>query len=360
MHISLFVDSLYNSAGIERMTVLLANSLNRKGHRVEIILCSSSKESYYLLDSDVIISSLYNDFSNYIACQKKLYKHIKHNRPDLLINVAIHMGFISIPVLKILHVPIISWEHFHLKAGNWKGYLFRLISAVFSDATVVLTKKDRGLYPKFLQHNIHVIYNYSALYNDKKYVREKIILSIGRLSAQKRFDKLIEIWASIQDKINGWKLIIVGGGELESELCDKIKFLNLSDSISIIPPRKDVETLYKMSSIYAMTSDYEGLPLVLIEAKQFGLPSISYNCPNGPDEIIEDNVDGFIVSNNNYKEFERKLLLMMDNPRLLETFGAKAEFNFNEKFSENVIISNWETLFNKICNKYDSNRSLQH
>ena len=355
MRISLFVDSLYNSAGIERMTVLLANSLNRKGHEVEIILCSKSKESYYALDPDIVLSSLGSDFSSCIICQKKLYNHLKRNRPDLLVNVAIHMGIISIPVLKVLRIPIVSWEHFHLKAGKFKGYLFRLISAFFSDATVVLTNKDRDAYPKLLQRNIQVIYNYSTIYNDRKYVREKVVLSIGRLSAQKRFDKLINIWASIVNDIDDWKLLIVGSGELESELLQQIKLLNLANSISIIPPRKDVESLYKSTSIYVMTSDYEGLPLVLIEAKQFGLPSISYNCPNGPDEIIENNVDGYIISNGDNHEFESKLMEMISNSDLLEKFSAQAEYNFSNKFAENVIISKWENLFNKLYNTNDKN-----
>ena len=118
---------------------------------------------------------------------------------------------------------------------------------------------------------------------------------------------------------------------------------------SILPYRKDVLSLYHSASIYAMSSRFEGLPMVLIEAQSCGLPCISFDCPEGPADIINDGVNGFLITPNDIESFSEKLLLLMKDEKMREDFGNKA-FENSLKFSTAEIAKKWFELLGGVSN----------
>ena len=354
MKIALFCYPLCNSGGIERMTASLANYLIDKNILVDIIVCHSSIESFYSIDSRINIYKLNEDFKKRLQSAIALRKIICSNRYDIFINVAIPMGQISfITYLTIRKHPIlISWEHFHLYAGSKIGYLFRLLSCVLCKRTIVLTDQDKSKYPKFLQKKIQRIYNFTIdhfeEYNSYTIKKENIVLSVGRLENQKGFDLLLPIWKKVQDKINGWKLYIIGNGSMKEYLQNKITQMNINNTVEILPATPRIIDYYKISSIYVMTSRYEGLPMVLLEARSFGIPTISFDCPNGPSEIIHDGKDGYVVPMNNEELFSNRLTELIKNKEKRLTFSDNSYKDTCCRFSSQSIIKQWLNLFDEL------------
>lgn len=351
MRILFLVESLFNSSGIERITTSLINLLSNDGYEVAIVICNPDRRMYYSLDQRVATYFLDANFSQKFLCRYRFYKCIKGASPDIIVNVSVQMAQISLPVAFVHKVKVVTWEHFHLKAGSKKGYLFRLLSSMLSNRTVVLTKKDKSKYPVFLQRRIDVIYNFSILQNDRNYHREKEVIAVGRLTYQKSFDRLIIVWSSLMKKIKNWHLTIIGDGELREDLQKMIQSEHMEQYISIVPATKDIESYYKRASLLFMTSRFEGMPMVLIEAKQFGIPCISYDCPNGPDEIIVDDSDGYIVQDGNVIKFVEKAEILMNDERKRAVFSRNAEVCFQDKFTSGMMLLKWCNLFKSLVYK---------
>ena len=110
----------------------------------------------------------------------------------------------------------------------------------------------------------------------------KKVIAVGRFNHQKGFERLIDAWAMVVREMPDWVLHIVGDGELRTELQQQIDCLNLSAHVILGRAEKDMISVYKDASILAMSSYYEGLPMVLLEAQAVGLPIVSFDCKCGP------------------------------------------------------------------------------
>ncbi|MBF7067371.1 glycosyltransferase, partial [Campylobacter volucris] len=173
----------------------------------------------------------------------------------------------------------------------------------------------------------------------------KIVLSIGRLSEEKGFLRLIDIWEIIQKNNNkGWKLHIVGEGELKGQLEKKIKNKKLQDSVTILSFTQNIDEQYLNASIYVMCSYSEGMPMVLLESASFGLPSIAFDVKTGPSDIIENGKSGFLIEDNNLHDFANKLQFLIENDNSRKEMGRCAKNFIDKKFSKDVIIKEWLDL----------------
>jgi glycosyltransferase involved in cell wall biosynthesis len=212
---------------------------------------------------------------------------------------------------------------------------------------VTLTKQDAENYKKkFSAKNTICIPNPVTINtNEKSTLKEKVVLAVGRYSYQKGFDLLLDAWNEVHN--NGWKLRIVGSGEMEFILKEKIKLYGLHDSVELLPITKNIVEHYKNASIYVMSSRHEGLPLVLIEAMAMGLPIISFDCETGPRDIIENNVTGVLVPplDVNQLAIELECLIMDENKRSLFSNNA---LKLVKKFEITEIVDSWEKLFKEL------------
>lgn len=115
-----------------------------------------------------------------------------------------------------------------------------------------------------------------------------------------------------------------------------------------MPATKTIDQEYDKSSIYALSSRYEGLPMVLLEAMSHGLPIVSFACPCGPKDVIKESF-GSIVENGDTKSFSNVLLEWMHNPEKLE-LGSKNAYVEIQKYTKTAIMKKWNLLFKKIMN----------
>ncbi len=150
------------------------------------------------------------------------------------------------------------------------------------------------------------------------------------------------------DNLTQWQLIIVGDGVLKKELESKIKALNLQESVILKPFTKQIEKEYLSASIYAMSSHFEGFPMVLLESASYGLAPISFDIKTGPSDIIADEKSGFLVVDNDLQSYANKLMLLMRDENLRENFGTKAKQLVSEKFSQKNVLELWQKLFDEI------------
>lgn len=232
-------------------------------------------------------------------------------------------------------------------ADRWRYRNDRRIASRF-DRFVVLTEEDRGYWESgFPMPNICVIPNARTFmpFEHKNTGADgtHTVLAVGRYNSQKAFDRLINAWARI-DARSGWSLRLVGDGELRDELQNQIDSLGLSESVVLGSAETDMLPVYRNADIYALTSLYEGLPMVLLEAQAASLPIVSMACKCGPRDVITDGVDGFIVPEGDVDAMADRLRLLMNDEGLRCRMGQEAYRN-SDRFDRNVIMEKWRTLF---------------
>ena len=147
-----------------------------------------------------------------------------------------------------------------------------------------------------------------------------------------------------------WTLHIVGEGELQQALQCQIDELNLHDSVFLDGPSSYIQEKYLESSILALSSYHEGLPMVILEAESLGVPVVSFACPCGPRDIIRDEEDGFLVPNGDVQQLADRLMELMKDETKRKEMGRKAFLN-SRRFSEEAIMDKWMDLFNQLTKK---------
>lgn len=174
------------------------------------------------------------------------------------------------------------------------------------------------------------------------------IIAIGRLDFQKGFDRLIEAWAMVSEDLRKeWKLDIFGQGEWKEMLEKKIDGLGMGFSVKINPPTKDIFKEYASSAFIVMSSHYEGLPMVLIEAMSCGLPGVCFDFKCGPKDIIRDGENGLLVSEGDVPGLAIAIeRLMLDES--LRTRMSEEALGIRELYSEKRVMEQWVNCFKSI------------
>ena len=216
---------------------------------------------------------------------------------------------------------------------------------------VTLTESDKKEWEKRTTIPIYVIPNFVSQIPDhctSYSERPNRILSIGRLTNQKGFDYLIKAWSIIAHKYPTWRIDIFGHGELESFLHNMIIEHNLMKSIQIHEPTDRIFDEYNNSSIFLMSSRYEGYALVLIEAMSYGVPCISFDCPHGPSDIISHRENGLLVSLGNIEKLAESIEWMIthEEERLRMSYDARQKAKLH---TAEAIMPQWVELFEKVA-----------
>ena len=345
-----------NSGGAQRVVANLANQFVDQGHQVRIITFMDG-DAYELnnkidrlrfhksyLIKRVLLNSLIHLF--------RFYKN-KNNRPDIISAHIGMIGFSTIPIAKLYKIKIIVSEHFNhfLQKRNFLRILLWDYLYKYADAVTVLTNKDL---PYFSKRNSRTIVMENPCSFEPTMSlgsnREKIILAVGDLNRyeHKGFDNLIKVMSKVLPKHLDWKLKIVGEGKIGKEfLINLIKKYDLADNVELTGFRSDIKDLMNNSEIFILSSRYEGLPMVLLEALSQGMACIAFDCVTGPAEIIEDGVNGFLVEDQNNAEMVMKLNDLMENDDKRNLFRNNASKSL-DKFSIQNVSLKWNTLFDQI------------
>ena len=174
----------------------------------------------------------------------------------------------------------------------------------------------------------------------------KRVLAVGRLDYQKGFDKLIQAWKLVKEdsELSDWKLDIFGQGEWKDKLLNEIKEYELEDSLEIHAPTTDIGQEYVSSSILVMSSNYEGFPMVMIEAMACGVPVVSFAFKCGPKDIIRHQENGLIVPEGDIVALAKALSFMMKD-NALRAYCSQNAREIIAEYSEEVIMKKWMDLF---------------
>ena len=216
------------------------------------------------------------------------------------------------------------------------------------DKFVVLTREDAGYWGAL--PNLEVIPN-AALVPPVKaasVAENKRVIAVGRLDYQKGFDRLLEAWALLPTALREtWRLDIFGQGEWEQMLKDKTKELGIAESAHINKPTDKIFEEYAASSFLAMSSHYEGFPMVMIEAMACGLPAVCFDFLCGPKDIITPGINGITVKEGDTLALADALQEVMDDPAMLQQMSQQA-LEISKTYSEEAVMSRWESLFKAI------------
>ena len=225
----------------------------------------------------------------------------------------------------------------------WMNSLIKNLKKL--DKFIVLTEEDSHNWPEL--NNVMVIPNFiSNIPKKKSEVRNKRVISAGRYDYIKGFDLLIDAWAIVTKKHPDWRLDIYGPGNNEAyqEMADHKEISNTFRCNSSV---KNIFDLYADSSIYVLSSRSEGFGLVLFEALGTGLPVVSFACPCGPRDIIENGVNGFLVENGNIQEMAEKICYLIENESERQLMGKNAVSSVY-RFQKEIVMQKWIDLFESL------------
>lgn len=357
INICFFSGDITRSGGTERVAALIANELNKdNNYNISFVsLTERREEPFFSLDAGIDRYKLYDKVTRgathilgYIHRLKNLVK--KYNI-EILVDIDGIIDMYSIPVKWMTRVKVISWEHFNLyNHPNQKlREKVRRFAVKYLDAIVTLTEQDRDCYLSELSFKcpIQAIYNpvtYTGI--DNKYNEQsKIIMSVGRLTYQKGFDRLVEIAELVLNKHADWKWLIFGEGEDRETLEQMIVTKGLSDNLKLMGNVNDIDYRYNESAMFVMTSRFEGLPMTLLEAKYYKLPIISFDIKTGPKECIIEGVNGYLVEENDNQTMAYRINNLIEDAEKRISFSEHA-LEDTEKFETQKIVKQWKELFN--------------
>ena len=349
------INALHTPGGTERVTTIIANLLTTCGYDTGIVCLHGGGKPFFALEPDVKLfyinpEGFKNIYTGLFPNIHKLRQLYKRERPDFVIDVCSAMSLMSIPASAGGITKVITWEHFNSNV-DWNPVttpLSRKLAALCSTKIITLTRQDAKNYRKrYDAKNVITIPNPITIEaSSPSPLTNKRVLAVGRFTPQKGFDLLLDAWSKVQSREDGWTLRIIGQGEMESQLRDAIRELGLSDSVEIIPSTHQITEEYRQASIYVLSSRFEGLPLVLIEAMAMGLPIISFDCETGPRDIVIDGLTGVLVKPGDTDQLATELdKLMQDEKR--RAYYSENALKESQRFEPEAIVNKWCQLLSK-------------
>lgn len=387
MKIVYYLPSLYAPGGLERVITFKANYFadNFADYSVTIITSEQvGKKPHFALSPNVKHIDLGISF-DYPFNQKKLEKIIKYPfryykfksrltktlkelKADIVISTlrrelnfihSIHDGSIKIGEF---HVTRHSYHVGPLNTGN---FLQRLLKRKLSNLwvsnlqklskVILLTHEETGFWPEL--NNTTVIPNpiITPIPNQTNNYDLKQVIAVGRYAPQKGFDLLINSWAIVSKKHPSWILRIYGEG-MRQELQDQIDKLSLNKNCILEHTVNNIADKYSESSIFVLSSRFEGFGMVITEAMACGIPPVSFACPCGPRDIIKDEINGLLVDNGNIEALAEKIIYLIENKELREKLGTQARIS-SEQYRIKNIAAQWNELFYSLLEKNKENEN---
>lgn len=346
---------LFTIGGCQRVTISLANNLCERYETHLLSLCEIPNDHGYDVDERVKVHSFGMSLDirarQSFKVAPKLIKFLRENDIDILFMA----GSLPIPLVSLIKpfvkTKIVFCDHENLAGRDKKSVLFRKLACKISDKVVVLTKQTLEDYKKSFgikDNRIEQIYN-SVDYTPERLsdVTQKKIISVGRISSEKGFDMAVEVAKIVFAKHSDWQWDIYGSGPDFAKIESMIQEKGLDKNLFLKGADSKVRDKYQEYSICVLPSYREGFAVVLLEAKISGLPVVSFDCNAGPNEIINDGVDGYLIPCYNIEVMAQKICGLIENYELRKKFSEHSCDNI-DRFSREVILSKWHELIDKM------------
>lgn len=348
----LFVISSLKFGGAEKQTVLDANNLSKKNNVV--LVSFRSGELTHQVNEKVKLIII--EKNGYLKTARKLREIILKEKIDIVNASLFASMIISVLASEKIHIPVIWFFHSHEYDIKLKSKIaFKYFAKKRSLKKILFVSKElfnylSGKGYSFPDGKTDVLYNNYTVTDGKVVNRvDRNIITIGyigRLIKLKRVEYLIELADYLKkEKINNFKIEIVGDGEAKNDLKRLTDKLNLNDFVVFTGFKKDVEECYEKFDIFALPSEEECLSISLIDAGVKGLPSVAFNV-GGNSEIVINGRTGYLV-NNKSDFFERVKELMIDGDKRTN-LGVNAYKYCVDNFNKDIRIVNLENIFDKL------------
>lgn len=376
------IPGLHYPGGMERSLTLKANYLASKDNEYEVyIILTEGRDTppYYELNPHIHLIQLDVNFDDLftVSTLRKITGYFQKQRifrrrlttclrtihPDITISLLrreinffnkINDGSIKIGEI---HFSRAHYRNFNtnklpvfiqkILTQYWMNQLINELKKL--KQFVVLTEGDKQKWPEINQ--ISVIPNPLPFYPEKtSQCNNHKVIAVGRYMPEKGFDLLIAAWKSVIQKHPDWTLSIYGDGKLRRQLQTQIHSLELTNNCILEGSVPNIIDKYCESSIFVLSSRYEGFGMVLVEAMACGVAPIAFDCPFGPRDIIQNGKDGFLVEKENIEQLATKINYLIEHEEIRKKMGQTARNNVR-RFEIEKIGKQWEQLFEKVLQK---------
>ncbi len=359
MRILYIVYNITRCGGVQRVTSLMANRLSAEHEICILSLCREGTKPYFPLDDKVRVEYL---FEGHIRFRTHFLKHLlaarsfSKSNPGFDIMINNEMGLVPITYLAFRNqrqMKTVSIEHTNFSACKmfslaWFG---KRLACRKSDAVVVLTKRDYEDY----RNGVKKIKRLEQVYNlheetpsrDTYNPDSKKIMSCGRFVPQKGFDLLVEVAKLVLPRFPEWQWHIFGDGREYGRVEAKIEEYGLGDQLILKGFSNNLQEQYPKYSLYVLTSRMEGMAVVLIEAQANQMPIVSFDCKNGPRELILDGENGYLVDCFDLEAMAERIGEILADREKRIRFSSNSQQLFN-KLDPEAIAECWRNLLQTI------------
>lgn len=356
MNITIFISGV-TGGGAEKVACSLASYLVNQEHQVELVTMLD-EEATYPIDSKVSRFSLlkYNERKGFVFNNTlrllRLVRYLICRKPDTYL-VMLPTNTITLLSMRFLtSSKIIAAER-----ANPASYIFstqnKLIKIAHkADGWVFQTKEQKNWYNEKCNLKSTIIIpnaiNSDVLMPEYKGIREKIIVTAGRLTDQKNHLLLINAFSRIAKKYDDFMLVIYGEGPNRDVLTDRINELELTGRVLIPGYSPDILQNIRRASLFVLTSDYEGMPNALMEAMALGLPCISTDCDGGGAKfLIENKENGLLVPKGDVIALANAMQTVLSDSDKAKKLGLEAA-KIQKKLAPEVIYGKWEEFIEMV------------
>ena len=359
-----FLTSSLNSGGAERVATMLCNAWAARGDSVTLIPTYSRGGSPFYALSERVETVFLAQVTG--VARKKLWgyaprlialrKLIIERDPDVVISFLPNVNIAAILSTFFLRKPLIICERSDPSNRSSRNiweigcklmYRFADMLAVQTESVAA---KASALYPGV--EKIRIVPNplSERMLPSKAAATgaRKVLLSLGRLSAEKQIDKIIDAFAELASRHDDWDLHIYGEGPMKEALAAKISDRRLQRRAFLKGVTKEPWKIMAGSDAFVMNSKYEGFPNALLEAMGTGLACIATDCPSGPREITRNGKHALLVPPGDPKGLVEALARVMSDESLRISLGMQARESVLDRFSTASVMDIWDKLFDEV------------
>lgn len=355
----MFVLAGLGAGGAERVVSLLSGEMIRRGYSVSVVSFDAPDDPVFHSfhpQVEIVRLGIPAGGGSFLRGLQASYRRtaalrrlFKRSRPDVVLSFLTKINVLSVAASAGLKIPVIISERNNPSvqrahpfwANAWK------IAASRASAIVLQTDAIKALYPANIQKRAVVIPNpVVPAANDYEPHDGLVLAAVGRLEWQKGFDMLIKAFATVAPDNPNWTLTIWGEGAERWSLQSIADQSGFADRITFAGNSQSQSDWLGKARIFVLSSRYEGFPNVLLEAMSAGLPAISFRCDFGPEEMIEDGVNGLLVEPDDIEKLAEALTKLMKNEEVRKRLGIEARKRA-ERYGLAPIVSKWEGLVKK-------------
>lgn len=363
MKITLLIGCL-TGGGAERVVCNLANHLAAHNHDVDVLIVAN--DITYKPNSNVNVISMSGESGTYFVPKTiinlwRLYKfnrYLRNQKRDLYVTFLPKLSIMLMQQGRFFKAPVVlaersNPEKFCSRSKENDTNFLKYYSK--ADGYVFQTDDARSYYDKrgLNVSNSAVIPNaINEAFVLEPYTgeREKVIVSVGRLTKEKNFHILISAFAKIAPKFPEYKLRFYGQGKMLETLQELTKTLGIVNRVEFAGYVHNVSEVLRKTSLFVLSSEFEGMPNALSEAMALGLPCIATDCPvGGPRFLIEEEVNGLLVPVGDVDSMADAIERVLNNEELKEKLGQNAR-HISERLSSDKIYNMWEEFLVRTAN----------